>query len=91
MENYFNAKKILFEKYMRNNWQGSVNIDDEYGRRLRDFLGKRAITYAMLDESADFFASIKNFSLDAPRHRDKNARSAALRRLSCRYSAATTC
>ena len=64
MENYFNAKKILFEKYMRNNWQGSVNIDDEYGRRLRDFLGKRAITYAMLDESADFFASIKNFSLD---------------------------
>ena len=49
---------------MRNNWQGSVNVDDEYGRRLRDFLGKRAITYAMLDESADFFASIKNFSLD---------------------------
>ena len=64
MENYFNAKKILFDKYMRNNWQACVNVDDEYGRRLRDFLGKRAITYAMLDESADFFASIKNFSLD---------------------------
>lgn len=64
MENYFAAKKILFDKYMRGNWQASVNIDDEYGHRLRDAIGKRAITYAMTDETADFFASIKNFSLD---------------------------
>lgn len=64
MEDYFAAKKILFDRYMRNNWQAAVNIDDEYGRRLAKELGKRAITYGMLDESADFSASIKNFSLD---------------------------
>lgn len=64
MEEYFKAKKILFDKYMRNNWQAAVNTDDEYGRRLRESAGKRAITYGMLDEGADFFASVKNFSID---------------------------
>ncbi|MDO5116405.1 MAG: UDP-N-acetylmuramoyl-L-alanyl-D-glutamate--2,6-diaminopimelate ligase [Synergistaceae bacterium] len=64
MENYFLAKKRLFDGCMRNNWQASVNIDDQYGRRLRGELGKRAITYSMIDEGADFFASIANITLE---------------------------
>lgn len=64
MENYFLAKKMLFDNYMRNNWKASINIDDPYGRRLASELGKKAISYSMLDESADFFASVKGFSLD---------------------------
>ena len=34
MENYFAAKKLLFEKYAKKNFTGAVNSDDEYGRRL---------------------------------------------------------
>lgn len=63
MENYFLAKKALFDKYMRNNWKACVNIDDVYGQRLRDALGARAVTYSMVNESADFWASIKNISV----------------------------
>ena len=54
MEHYFLAKKTLFDGYMRNNWQASVNIDDPYGRRLYEALGKRALSYSMLNEEADF-------------------------------------
>lgn len=34
MENYFAAKKLLFEKYTKKNFTGAANSDDEYGRKL---------------------------------------------------------
>lgn len=64
MEHYFLAKKTLFDGYMRNNWQASVNIDDPYGRRLYEALGKRALSYSMLNEEADFFAAVKNVTVE---------------------------
>ena len=64
MEHYFLAKKSLFDSYMRNNWKASINIDDQYGRRLCEELGKRVISYSMIDEEADFFASVANITLE---------------------------
>jgi UDP-N-acetylmuramoyl-L-alanyl-D-glutamate--2,6-diaminopimelate ligase len=34
MENYFAAKRLLFTDYVRGEWIGVVNADDEYGSRL---------------------------------------------------------
>ncbi len=62
-ENYFAAKKKLFEELLsadnhKPNKTAIINIDDEYGRRLVDMLrGKvRVITYA-LDTPADYRAT----------------------------------
>ncbi|HKR65756.1 MAG TPA: UDP-N-acetylmuramoyl-L-alanyl-D-glutamate--2,6-diaminopimelate ligase [Thermoanaerobaculia bacterium] len=44
-EDYFQAKKILFDQIDRT-WQTAVvNIDDEYGRRLANELGSVAMTF----------------------------------------------
>ena len=59
MENYFLAKRALFEKYMKEDGRSAVNIDDEYGRRLRVELGNKAVSYSMRDERADFFAKVR--------------------------------
>lgn len=64
MENYYLAKKTLFDKYMRNNWKACVNIDDSYGKRLCESLGGKAVTYSMTNEKADFWASIKHISVE---------------------------
>ena len=34
MENYFEAKKLLFTNYSKKNFIGAVNYDDPYGKRL---------------------------------------------------------
>ena len=34
MENYFEAKKLLFTKYSKKNFKGAANFDDPYGKRL---------------------------------------------------------
>ncbi|MBQ3645377.1 MAG: UDP-N-acetylmuramoyl-L-alanyl-D-glutamate--2,6-diaminopimelate ligase [Synergistaceae bacterium] len=36
MENYFEAKKLLFTNYTKPNFIGAVNSDDPYGKRLLD-------------------------------------------------------
>ncbi len=64
MESYFSAKKTLFEKYMRNNWMASVNIDDPYGARLFCELGPKAISYGTRERSARFFAEVKGTSIE---------------------------
>ena len=64
MENYFNAKKLLFEKYMRNNWKACVNTDDSYGRRLYGALCDKAMSFGINDQSADFRAVIKATSIE---------------------------
>lgn len=51
-EDYFAAKKMLFDQIDRTKRTGIVNIDDEYGRRLRDDLGSAAVTFGR-DSGAD--------------------------------------
>ena len=63
MENYFQAKRTLFTKYMRNGWKCAVNIDDEYGKRLFSELKEHAVSYGIEDKNADFSASIKGVSI----------------------------
>ena len=62
MENYFSAKRALFGKYMKDDGIAAINIDDEYGMRLRRELGKRAVSYSMRMEEADFFAKVLSVS-----------------------------
>jgi len=44
-EDYFAAKRILFDQIDRTRRTAAVNIDDEYGRRLADELGEAALTF----------------------------------------------
>jgi UDP-N-acetylmuramoyl-L-alanyl-D-glutamate--2,6-diaminopimelate ligase len=51
-EDYFAAKRILFDQIDRKQQTAVVNIDDEYGRRLANELGASAMTFGR-DASAD--------------------------------------
>ncbi len=51
-EDYFAAKKKLFDQIDRTRQTAVVNIDDPYGRRLADDLGKTALTFGR-DANAD--------------------------------------
>ena len=44
-EDYFKAKRILFDQIDRTRQTAVVNIDDEYGRRLAKELGAHALTF----------------------------------------------
>ncbi len=44
-EDYFAAKRILFDQIDRSRKTAIVNIDDEYGRRLANELGDCAVTF----------------------------------------------
>jgi UDP-N-acetylmuramoyl-L-alanyl-D-glutamate--2,6-diaminopimelate ligase len=45
MEDYFRAKKLLFNRYARSNASAVVCIDDTYGERLAAELGGKVTTY----------------------------------------------
>lgn len=45
MENYFAAKKILFNEYLKNNGLAVINIDDSYGQRLFNEYNGRKFSY----------------------------------------------
>ncbi|HSN69785.1 MAG TPA: UDP-N-acetylmuramoyl-L-alanyl-D-glutamate--2,6-diaminopimelate ligase [Thermoanaerobaculia bacterium] len=49
-EDYFAAKKMLFDQIDRTRPSGVVNGDDEYGRRLATELGPAAMTFGRGDE-----------------------------------------
>jgi len=51
-EDYFAAKKMLFDQIDRTKKTAVVNIDDEYGRRLASELGATALTFGR-DANAD--------------------------------------
>ncbi|NOY74390.1 MAG: UDP-N-acetylmuramoyl-L-alanyl-D-glutamate--2,6-diaminopimelate ligase [Kiritimatiellaeota bacterium] len=56
MEEYFDAKKLLFTKHLASDGTAVVNIDDPFGRRLAELLigeGRRVATFGFSDE-ADF-------------------------------------
>jgi UDP-N-acetylmuramoyl-L-alanyl-D-glutamate--2,6-diaminopimelate ligase len=44
-EDYFAAKRILFDQIDRTKQTAVVNLDDEYGRRLADEFGSMALTF----------------------------------------------
>lgn len=64
MESYFEAKEVLFKKYMRGAWAAAVNIDDLYGARLYKDFGNSTLSYSLFDINADFFAAIKKTSVE---------------------------
>ncbi|HEX7828426.1 MAG TPA: UDP-N-acetylmuramoyl-L-alanyl-D-glutamate--2,6-diaminopimelate ligase [Thermoanaerobaculia bacterium] len=51
-EDYFAAKRMLFDQIDRTRRTAVVNIDDEYGRRLANELGANALTFG-LESNAD--------------------------------------
>jgi len=52
MENYFEAKKRLFYELLKEEGTAIINLDDPYGRALRDCLkNKHSITYAIDSDS----------------------------------------
>lgn len=64
MENYFAAKRLLFEKYSRGNWVAVINADDPYGKRLFDTLGEGHVrAYGLESVKAQFTAKVKGKSV----------------------------
>ena len=64
-EDYFAAKRILFDQIDRTLRTAVVNIDDEYGRRLADELGENALTFGRHGEihpANDFVISVDGLS-----------------------------
>ena len=61
-ENYFAAKRILFDQIDRTRKTAVVNLDDEYGRRLIDELGDAVITFGR-NENADIHPT-SDFKID---------------------------
>jgi UDP-N-acetylmuramoyl-L-alanyl-D-glutamate--2,6-diaminopimelate ligase len=55
-ENYFAAKRILFDQIDRTKKTAIVNIDDDWGRRLANELGDAVISFGR-DERADIHPS----------------------------------
>ncbi len=64
MENYFNAKAILFKKLKEGNF-AVINIDDEYGKRFLEIVPEdvRKYTYGVKNK-ADVMAKDVEFSLN---------------------------
>lgn len=60
-EEYFAAKRILFDQIDRTKQTAVVNADDEYGRRLANELGAAALTFGR-DANADIHAA-EDFSI----------------------------
>ncbi|HYH05853.1 MAG TPA: UDP-N-acetylmuramoyl-L-alanyl-D-glutamate--2,6-diaminopimelate ligase [Thermoanaerobaculia bacterium] len=57
-EDYFAAKKILFDQIDRTRQTAVVNVDDEYGRRLANELGANAMTFGK-DANADVWPEVQ--------------------------------
>ena len=62
-EEYFAAKRILFDQIDRSRQTAVVNLDDEYGRRLIEDLGKSTLTFgrstqADVHPAGDFSISV---------------------------------
>jgi UDP-N-acetylmuramoyl-L-alanyl-D-glutamate--2,6-diaminopimelate ligase len=61
-EDYFAAKRILFDQIDRTRRTAVVNVDDDYGRRLANELGENAITFGQAGEirpADDFSISVE--------------------------------
>ena len=63
-EDYFAAKRVLFDQIDRTRQTAVVNVDDQYGRRLADELGANALTFgrganADIHPAEDFRISVE--------------------------------
>ena len=67
-EDYFAAKRILFDQIDRTKQTAVVNIDDEYGRRLANELGATAMTFGR-GETADIHPENVEISVNGLRGR----------------------
>lgn len=56
MENYFEAKKLLFTKYLADDGVAVINIDDPYGEKLFDSLSCKKVSVSRLGKAK---ASVK--------------------------------
>ncbi len=65
MEDYYNAKKLLFTEYLdisdKKDKKSVINIDDEYGNKLFSELNCQKYSVSVNTENADFF--IDNYTL----------------------------
>jgi UDP-N-acetylmuramoyl-L-alanyl-D-glutamate--2,6-diaminopimelate ligase len=66
-EDYFAAKRILFDQIDRTRKTAVVNIDDEYGRRLANELGDAVITFGRNDNADIHPASGFSITVDGLR------------------------
>ena len=51
MEDYFAAKRLLFERHLRAGGTAVIGLDDAYGRRLAEILGASVLTYGFSPEA----------------------------------------
>ena len=61
MENYFNAKKLLFTKYSKADFIGSANFDDKYGKILLNLFPSKLRGFGLSEKSP---SSVINFKTD---------------------------
>lgn len=73
MDNYFEAKKTLFTKYLSKEGRAVINVDDVYGKRLFDSLDGNKIAVsrlkaeeAMISPEGQVFQSERGMSLHVP-------------------------
>lgn len=62
MDNYFAAKKGLFERHMRGSWKVSTNIDDPYGKAIQKIFEPYALEFAIHNKSEGM---ISGFIIDS--------------------------
>lgn len=61
MEQYFQAKRLLFSRYWRPGAEGAVNAGDPYGRRLLEDFPDRLRGFSL---SSEAFAQVRAFQTD---------------------------
>ena len=69
MDAYFAAKRVLFERLLREDGHAIVNLDDDRGRELAKMSRGRAWGYSLEDPAADLFAEELRLGLDRTRLR----------------------
>jgi UDP-N-acetylmuramoyl-L-alanyl-D-glutamate--2,6-diaminopimelate ligase len=69
MDAYFAAKRVLFERLLREDGRAIVNLDDDRGRELAKLSRSRAWGYSLEDPAADLFAEELRLGLDRTRLR----------------------
>jgi UDP-N-acetylmuramoyl-L-alanyl-D-glutamate--2,6-diaminopimelate ligase len=67
MERYFKAKESLFDLYTKENWVGTVNGDDPYGRRIARERSGRVLAFSLGEGEGVLRASILGQSPEGTR------------------------
>ncbi len=58
MENYFEAKKLLFTRYLKVNGASCIVVDSSWGSSLANIFSGSCITISLQDATSDIFAKI---------------------------------